>query len=359
MRNSPALSGALPLGALQALLAAALFGASPPLTKLLLSQIHPAMLASLLYLGSGLGLTGLDGLSRLRNRASREASLRQGDLRWLAGATLFGGILGPLLLMVGLSQASAASTSLLLNLEGVFTACLAWFVFGENFDRRVATGMLAIVLGGLTLAWPDPGARIDAGFPGWLATAAACLCWGIDNNLTQKVSSKSPFQVTAIKGLSAGAFNLCLAVWLGERWPGGAPVATAMLLGLASYGMSLALFVMALRSIGTARTGAYFSLAPFVGAILSILLLHESLTYRLALAGLLMSIGVWLHLSETHDHLHTHEPLAHSHLHYHDEHHQHSHEPGVEVAEPHTHWHQHEPLTHRHQHYPDIHHRHH
>ena len=350
----------IPLGAGQALLAALLFGASPPLAKLLLGQMPPTMLAACLYLGSGMGLAALDGWSRRRASARAEASLRRADMPWLAGATLFGGILGPLLLMFGLTRSSAASASLLLNTEGVFTAGLAWLVFRENVDRRVALGMVAIVLGGAVLAWPAsptglwPGASL-----GDLAVVSACLCWGIDNNLTQKVSSKSPFQVTSIKGLVAGSFNFCLAIALGARVPQALPTLEALVLGLTSYGLSLALFVLALRNVGTARTGAYFSVAPFVGAVLSIVLLHEAANPQMGLAALLMGSGVWLHLSETHDHLHKHEPLAHSHLHYHDDHHQHEHPPGMDVTEPHTHWHEHEPLAHRHPHYPDIHHRHH
>jgi drug/metabolite transporter (DMT)-like permease len=244
----------------------------------------------------------------------------------------------------------------LLNLEGVFTATLAWFVFKENFDRRIAIGMVLIVVGGIVLSWQGSG-----GFSlpvGSLAIAGACLCWGIDNNLTQKVSGSDPYQITAIKGVVAGSVNLLIALSLGAKFPSVPIVFESLGIGFLGYGVSLVLFVLALRHIGTARTGAYFSRAPFVGAVISVLLLHDSVGPFLLVAALLMGIGVWLHLSEKHEHEHYHEYLEHSHRHVHDEHHQHEHEPGVDPTEPHTHWHVHQPMTHTHPHYPDIHHRH-
>ncbi|MEW6279532.1 MAG: DMT family transporter, partial [Candidatus Eremiobacterota bacterium] len=238
-------------GILAAILAAVLFGASTPLAKLLLGSIPAQMLAGLLYLGSGLGL----GTLALARRAPLPLP---GERLWLAGAVIFGGVLGPVLLMAGLASTPASTSSLLLNLEGVFTALLAWFVFRENFDARVALGMLSIVLGGVLLSWS--GDRLALA-PGALLVAAACLCWAVDNNLTQKVSAGDPLQIAAIKGGAAGAVNLAIAWALGHAvWPGAPRVAAAMGVGLAGYGVSLALFVLALRHLGTARTGAYFSL---------------------------------------------------------------------------------------------------
>lgn len=345
----------VPVGVLYAVLAAALFGASTPFAKVLLGRLPPVLLAGLLYLGSGLGLSLVRWVRR-RTRANREAPLTRRDLPWLAGAVLCGGILGPVLLMVGLTQTPAAAASLLLNLEGVFTALLAWFLFHENFDRRIALGMGLIVAGGALLSWQgEAGLGLSAGS---LAILAACLCWGIDNNLTQKVSAGDPLQVAAIKGAAAGTVNLVVALMLGARVPGAAVLGGALLLGFLGYGCSLALFVLALRYIGTARTGAYFSLAPFVGAGVSLGLLREPMGPYFVLAAALMGAGVWLHLTEKHEHTHTHEWLEHSHPHVHDEHHQHEHSPGTDLRTPHTHPHVHRPLTHSHPHYPDIHHRH-
>ena len=337
-----------------ALLAALLFGLSTPLSKLLLGEMPPVLLAGLLYLGSGVGLTVLRSFQLLRGKDS--APLVRRDVPWLAGAVLFGGVLGPVLLMTGLRTTPAAATALLLNLEGVFTALLAWFVFRENFDRRIALGMGLIVGGGLALSWQG-GERLALP-AGALTVAAACLCWAIDNNLTQKVSAADPLLVASIKGLIAGVVNTGLALLLGQAPPGARAAVGAALVGLAGYGLSLAFFVLALRHLGTARTGAYFSLAPFFGAAAAIIILREPLTGALILAGLLMGMGTWLHLTERHEHDHVHEAITHTHAHTHDEHHRHEHPPGTEEGEPHTHAHVHEPLVHRHPHYPDIHHRH-
>lgn len=347
-------------GVLATLLAATLFGAGTPLAKLLLAQTSPWLLAALLYLGSGMGLF----LLRLLRRAPA-VQLPPDEWRWLAGAVLAGGMAGPVLLMVGLSGMPASGASLLLNAEGVLTALIAWFVFRENFDRRIALGMLAIVAGGVVLSWPS-----KAGFGElWpaLAIVAACLAWAVDNNLTRKVSLSDASFIAMVKGLAAGTTNLVLALLLGARWPDLGVVLAAALLGFASYGASLALFVVGLRHLGTARTGAYFSVAPFVGAALAIVLLGEPLTVSLVIAGSLMAWGVWLHLTESHQHAHEHEPLEHSHEHEHgrgDEHHDHSHQPGdageegVVAGTRHAHPHRHSPISHSHAHFPDAHHRH-
>jgi len=336
--------------------AAALFGASTPFAKLLLGTMPPVLLAGLLYLGSGIGLLAVRLVRQSSTRQDKqEASLPRSQWPWLAGAVLFGGLLGPVLLMLGLKNTTAASSSLLLNFEGVFTALLAWFVFRENFDRRIALGMLAIVAGGVALSWQQGGLAISSGA---LFVIAACACWGVDNNLTQKVSASDPFQIASIKGLIAGSVNLVIALSLGASWPPIRVLVGALVVGFFGYGLSLACFVLALRHIGTARTGAYFSLAPFVGALVSLPLLREPVQNTFWLAALLMAGGVWLHLTERHEHAHHHELLEHAHRHVHDEHHQHEHAPGVDPREPHTHPHIHEPMTHTHPHFPDIHHRH-
>jgi drug/metabolite transporter (DMT)-like permease len=342
-------------GVRSALLAALLFGASTPLAKGLLAGVPPQVLAGLLYLGSGLGL-GTLWLWRSRAGSAGEAPLGRSDLPWLLGAIGFGGLLGPLLLLVGLSRTSASAASLFLNLEGVLTAMLAWVVFRENVDRRIALGMVAIVAGGVLLAWQG---RLEwGGLLGPFAIGGACLCWAIDNNLTQKVSASDPLQTAALKGVTAGTVNLAIGLLVARSLPSLPRIGEALVLGFFGYGLSLVLFVLALRSLGTARTGAYFSTAPFLGAILSVLLWHEPVTVTLLAAGGLMAFGVWLHLTERHLHEHTHDQLSHSHRHTHDVHHQHAHIPEDSAGEPHTHAHTHEPVRHSHPHYPDIHHRH-
>lgn len=338
-------------GIFAALGAAVLFGAGTPLAKWLLANISPWLLAGLLYIGSGMGLT----LYRTLRRAPA-VQMQPKEGLWLAGAVLAGGILGPVLLMFGLTAMPASSASLLLNAEGVFTALLAWFAFRENVDRRIALGMAAIVAGAVVLSWPHE-ARVSELWP-TLAVLGACLAWGIDNNLTRKVSLVDASWIASIKGLCAGVVNLTIASVLGASWPTLPTLAGALLVGSLAYGVSLALFVVGLRHLGTARTGAYFSIAPFFGALLAILWLGEPVSLPLLIAGGLMALGVWLHLTEHHSHEHTHEALEHEHEHTHDEHHQHDHDEPVPPAIRHSHRHRHEPLTHTHAHFPDAHHRH-
>ena len=338
-------------GIVAALAAALLFGAGTPFAKLLLARTDPWLLAALLYLGSG---TGLWLVRRLR-RAEAVRPTR-GEWGWLAGATLAGGVVGPVLLMFGLASMPATGAALLLNAEGVFTALLAWFVFKENFDRRIASGMLAIVAGAVVLSWPgDASLRANLGA---LAVLGACFAWAVDNNLTRKVSLSDASFIAMFKGLAAGSTNLLLAWKLGSAWPAASTLAAAATLGFVSYGASLVLFVVALRQLGTARTGAYFSVAPFFGALLGVLMVHEPVTPALLVAGALMAVGVWLHLTEQHGHLHEHEPVEHTHEHVHDAHHRHTHPAGTPPGVSHTHVHVHVPVTHSHAHYPDAHHRH-
>ncbi len=336
-----------------ALGSAILFGASAPLSKLLMGSIDPWLLAGILYLGAGVGLAVVHWGRSLIGLPSVEAQLQRTDLPWLAAVILFGGMLGPLLLMLGLSQTTAASGSLLLNLEGLATMAIAWIVFRENVDRRLLIGAGAILAGAVLLSWDGQALRLDTG---GLFIAAACLCWGIDNNLTRKLSSADPVQIAMIKGLVAGCTNFALALFLGASLPSIGLLGAGVVVGFLGIGVSLVMFMLGLRHLGTARTGAYFSLAPFIGAVLALIIFPGGLTIQLVLAGLLMGLGLWLHLSEHHDHEHNHEALEHDHAHTHDEHHQHVHD--CPVSEPHSHWHRHEPMRHKHPHYPDLHHRH-
>ncbi|MBI1182317.1 MAG: EamA family transporter [Alphaproteobacteria bacterium] len=341
-------------GVVFALLSAVLFGASTPLAKLLLDNVDPWTLAGVLYLGAGIGLAGVHVFRGALRIPDVEAPIRRTDVPWLALVILTGGLLGPLLLMLGLARTTASGASLLLNLEGLATMGIAWIVFRENVDRRLLLGAFSILAGALLLSWEgQPAFRWGA-----LLIGGACLCWGIDNNLTRKLSSADPVQIAMIKGLVAGAVNLWLAMFSGASLPSATLLLAGGVIGFLGYGVSLALFVLGLRHLGAARTGAYFSLAPFVGALIAVAMLGEPVSLQLLLAGGFMAGGLWLHLAERHDHEHVHEALEHEHRHVHDEHHRHEHGPEVPDGEPHTHWHRHAPMVHRHPHYPDMHHRH-
>ena len=343
---------------LYAFASAALFGASTPAAKLLVGVIHPAVLAGMLYCGAGIGVALLRHLPAglLRSADAAEGTLRRADVPWLAGAIAAGGVLGPILLMTGLASTDAATASLLLTLEGAATVLLAWFVFRENFDRRIALGMVLLLLGAAILSWS--GTPTLATMLGPAAIAGACVAWGLDNNLTRKVSLADPLQIVQWKGLVAGPINLALGLWAGGALPDALSGLLSGIVGFFGYGVSLALFVLALRHLGAARTSAYFSTAPFLGAVVAIAMLGEALSVQLLVAGLLMAIGVWLHLSEHHEHEHLHEPMTHLHPHVHDEHHRHTHAPGDPPGEPHTHVHSHGRFRHAHAHVPDMHHLH-
>lgn len=338
--------------ALMALAAAALFGASAPVAKRLLAEVAPSLLAALLYAGAG--LMALPFAARAWKR--REAPLRAGDLPLLAGVVGFGGVAGPLLLLFGLTRTSATLASLLLNLEAVFTTAIAVLVFREWIGRR-GLAALAVVVGGCALStWAAGGATQTLLGP--VAVAAACACWAIDNNLTQRLSLKDPLAVVCVKGLGAAPIAYAIArVTAHASWPAPRVVAGALGLGALSYGLSLMLYVRATRTLGAARTGVLFAAAPFVGAALAIPIAGDAPSLRVAGAALLIAAGVWLLLSEKHAHRHRHEPLDHEHLHVHDEHHQHAHR-GDEGPEPHAHRHHHDPIEHAHAHASDVHHRH-
>jgi len=339
-----------------AMASAALFGASTPLAKLLLGNgVDPWLLAGLLYAGSGLGLGGYYLAQHMRETEASERPLRRADLPWLGLVVLSGGITGPVLLMIGLTRTSASSAALLLNVEGLATMGIAWLVFKENVDRRLLLGALAILVGAALLSWEGRAGGLGLGA---IAIVGACIAWGIDNNLTRKLSGGDPVQIAMIKGLAAGAVNLLLAIGRGAALPAFPAIATAGLIGLLGYGVSLVLFVLALRHLGTARTGAYFSTAPFIGGGLAILFLGDPLSGPFIAAAVLMGLGVYLHITERHEHVHIHATLEHEHRHVHDEHHGHGHAADDPEGEPHSHVHRHEPLRHSHPHYPDLHHRH-
>lgn len=338
-------------GAVATLTSAALFGAGAPVAKLLLGSTSPWVLAGLLYTASGLALA----LHR-RLRRVDAVHLARRDVPYLVGAVLFGGAMGPLLLMVGLRAMPASGASLLLNAEGVFTALIAWFVFKEATSRRIVAGFVSIAAGAVVLSWP--GQPSFAGVLPSLAILGACLCWGIDNNLTGRIALTDATWLAMVKGLVAGPVNLALGLALGAALPHPVILLAGAAVGVLAYGVSLVLFILGMRRLGTARAGAYYSTAPFFGAILAVVL-GDRISPALVVAGVLMAFGIWLHLTERHVHEHVHEPMTHTHEHSHDDgHHNHTHNPPVPPGVRHTHEHTHEHLVHTHAHYPDAHHQH-
>ena len=337
-------------GALCGLAAAALFGLSAPLAKPLLQATSPLTLAGLLYVGGGLALAVA---SVLRGRTG-EASLQRSDVPRLGLLILFGGILGPVLMLLALQRTSASSVSLLLNLEGPFTLALAALAFGEHVGWRGLAALLAVVAGAVLLGLPS--GPVHTPLAATLCVAGACLAWGLDNNLTRSLSLRDPVALVRTKTLGAGACMLCVSLLSHAAWPGWRTTLLALLLGAASYGTSILLDAYALRLLGAARESAYFATAPFLGALGAVVLLSEKLLPTTLLAGAVMALGVWLLLSERHHHAHTHQALLHEHRHVHDAHHQHAHQ--EPVTEPHSHPHAHASLTHDHPHVPDAHHHH-
>ena len=326
-----------------------------PFAKLFLTGIPAIEASGLLYLSAGLVLgvvLGIQHLFSAKTHRRSEAALTRSDWPALFGAILFGGLIGPALLLFGLAHSSGTVASLLLNLEAVFTVLLA-VLLGESLDRRSLRGVMAIILGGAILAI-DPSRVGGSTLLGTLAIAGACLSWGFDNNITQRLSGRNPLVIVTLKGLFAGPIALGIAAVTGAPFPSWQTILIALVLGASGYGLSLVYFVLALRHIGSARTGSLFAVAPFIGAFASILIIGETPSLSVMIAGLVMALGTFLMTSESHEHDHEHESFEHDHAHVHDEHHQH--EP--EGDEPHAHPHRHLPLRHVHPHFPDLHHRH-
>lgn len=339
-------------GFLIGLTAAISFGVAAPVAKLLLEDARPQLLAGLLYLGAFLVL----GPARLGRRHSSEARLQRGDASRLIGLVACGGIVAPVLLLVGLERVSGSSGSLLLNLEGPFTLLIGLAVFGEHLGRRALLGAGAVFTGSALLSLAGPGGSTDAF--GALCIAVACVLWGVDNNLTQSLTLRDPLSIVTIKVTAAAAVNLTLALLLGAALPSILITVGALGLGALSYGASILLDAYALRLLGAAREAVIFATAPFVGAALALPVLSEPLSTGNVVAGVAMAVGIALMIGERHEHRHVHELFVHEHVHVHDDHHLHEHEPSFESAEPHSHVHRHERLAHVHPHVSDLHHRH-
>lgn len=347
----------LTLPIIQALLAAALFGASAPFAKLLLGEVEPVLLAGLLYLGSGLSAALLGWGQRVRAKGVMvEAGLARQEWPWLAGAVLAGGILAPIVLLFSLRETAAATASLLLNFEGLATTLIAVWFFREAISRKITGAIGLIAAATVILSWNSQG---EWGLSlGALGILLACILWGLDNNFTRRISAKNPLTIVTVKGLVAGSFSLLLGLLLGNPLPGWLTVLGAMVLGSLSYGLSIMLFILAMREMGAARTSALFSTAPFIGAILSFLILREPLDMRFGLGFLVMVIGAYLLVGEDHGHAHHHAYLVHEHRHRHDDdHHSHDHPEGAS-QQAHAHPHEHSSGEHEHPHTPDLHHHH-
>src|SRR5659263_19965 len=338
------------------IISASLFGISLPLAKLLVNNIAPVVLAGLLYLGAFAGLSLYSLVKKIRtiDLAKKAVSLERKDLPWLAGAVLTGGIIGPISMMIGLTFISGLSASLLLNLEGIATAMIAVFFFKENAGKRLWLALVSMTMAGIFLTWDSSQGKFNITGP--LLIIFAMICWGIDNNLTRNISDKDPIQIAKIKGFAAGIISLLLALILGMKIPLDLTVAFALLLGSFSYGISLVFFIKALEGLGSSRTGAFFSFAPFIGAIASLIILREWIEWVMLPATVLMIIGVWLIVTERHSHLHIHRTKTHTHSHNHSNMHQHEHY--RKFHEAHIHEHTHLELSHVHVHWPDTQHRH-
>lgn len=336
---------------LQALLAALFFGASAPISKLLLGEVPPILMAGFLYLGSGTGIS-LVKLSQRMTSTPKEAGIRRPDVGWLAGAILSGGILAPIILMVSLENTPASTASLLLNFEGVATTVIALFFFHESISRRAFAAIFAITLASIFLS-----TNFQSGFGfslGALGILLACTLWGLDNNLTRNISAKDPLTIVAWKGLVAGTFSLLLGLWLGQQLPALTSILGILLLGFISYGLSTMLFIYSMRGLGASRTSALYGTAPLAGVILSIIIFHDPITLPFVVAAILMVAGALLLAKEEHAHFHIHMPVVHEHIHSHeDDFHAHSDENIT-----HSHEHEHPRTEHEHGHMPDIHHRH-
>ena len=341
---------------IQVLFAALLFGASAPLSKLLLGDVEPIPLAAFLYLGSGIGLLGIKLIQRLnRTQIAQEAKIEKSDFGWLAGAIIAGGIAAPITLLFSLRSTPGATASLLLNFEGVATTFIAFLVFKEAISRRVWWAIGLVTLASIILSIDFQAAW---GFSlGALGIVLACVFWGIDNNFTRNISAKDPLVIVIIKGLVSGSFSLILALILGNQIPAWDVILKMLALGSLSYGVSIVLFIHSLRSLGAARTSTLFSTAPIVGIILSMVIFSEMPTWLFFIAFPLMIWGAILLVNDDHVHDHIHESILHEHAHNHDDgHHNHVHEDNL--AKKHSHIHTHEELSHAHSHMPDIHHRH-
>ncbi len=337
-------------GALLALAAAVLFGASTPLVQRFGQGLGAFSTAALLYAGAA----AVGWL--LRRPAVREAQLLRADVWRLLAMAAFGAVIGPVALAWGLQHTSGTSASLMLTLEALFTALLAWRLYGETLAGRVWAA-LGLLLAGAALLVVDQGRSGGTQLWGLLAVLLATAAWGVDNSLSRALAERDPGQVVLAKATLGAGATAALAWAFGEALPAAGPAAALLFIGAAAYGLSLRFYLLAQRAFGAARTGSVFAFAPFIGALLALGLGERSTSVLLLLGSVLMLAGVLLHLAESHGHEHQHEALEHEHAHQHDDaHHNHAHKSPAPAE--HSHWHRHSPLQHVHPHVPDAHHAH-
>lgn len=341
-------------GLYSAVFSAILFGMSPVACKAIVGQMPSSLLAGLLYMGSALGLSGIV-LRQATKNFEILGSLSTRQWANLAGAILSGGVLAPLFLAYSIRTGTASEVSLLLNFESVATTLIAWMIFHEYIGNRVWIGKILIIGASIIVVLTDNNG-VHLSISG-LSVLAACILWGIDNNLTRELEMLPASLLAIMKGWIAGTFNVLLFFFLFRSPVTAFQVSGTLIIGALSYGASLVLFIHALRQIGSARTSTWFASGPFIGTILSVIVLGERPPSYYWLAALVMLSGMFLLYWEVHKHPHQHERLAHAHAHEHDEHHRHEHK-NEECDEMHNHLHEHEPITHAHSHWPDIHHRH-
>ena len=344
--HGPIVARAAP--AVAALLAAGLFGAATPLSKVLLREAPPAQLAGLLYLGAAIGLLPVVVWQHRRSRPIG----RRGEIR-LAGAIAFGGVVGPLLLLLGLQLAAATSVSLWLNMELVATAVLGQLFFREHLAWPGWVGVTGVALAGIILAGVEAGSGPLAA----MLVTLACVCWGLDNHLTALIDEMSATRTTFWKCGVAGTVNLLLGIATQPLAASATVIGMAVVVGALSYGASIVLYVSSAQHLGATRTQLLFATAPFFGLALSAALLAEPVTGAHLVAAALMVAAIGLVFAARHGHPHAHAALAHTHVHRHDDG-DHTHDHGEAVPVVHAHWHEHQPVVHEHTHWPDLHHRH-
>ena len=314
---------------LLAILAAALYAINIPFSKLLLDQVDPTMMAAFLYLGAGVGLFFYGIATGSRKKA---ASLTRAELPYTIGMIVLD-IAAPVLLMFGLRLTSSANASLLNNFEIVATSLIAFFVFKEALSKRLAIAIILVTLASIALSFEGQGSfRFNIG--SLLVLGAAC-CWGLENNCTRMLSSKSSVQITTIKGIFSGLGSLVIALCIGENLPGILWILAAMVLGFVAYGLSINFYIQAQKDLGAAKTSAYYSIAPFLGVAFSFILFAEKPGIQFFIGLAIMVVATVLMVKDTSSLQHDHE-----HVHYHT--HEHSHD-GV------SHTHEQSP-THSHNH---------
>jgi drug/metabolite transporter (DMT)-like permease len=337
-----------------AILAAALYGISSPISKLLLSEIPPTLMAALLYLGAGFGMLLLKFLRNVSRNVQIEAKITKKEWPYILGMISLD-IAAPICLMLGLSLSNPANVSLLNNFEIVATSFLALLVFKEAVGKRMWLAILLITISSIALTLENMNSLTFS--VGSVFVLIACICWGFENNCTRMLSMKDPLQIVAIKGIGSGVGSLLISMVNKQFSTNLAFMVFTLILGFVAYGLSIYFYIKAQRHLGAARTSAYYATAPFIGVLVSWIIFREGITVQFLIALVIMLAGSYFAISEVHYHKHYHEEVTHEHKHNHvDGHHNHIHAP--EFTGEHSHVHTHNAMEHDHTHTPDTHHHH-